>query len=128
MDTGGNRNTVEQQDGKPSASERLFFRLPTSVVLIGLIYAIIAATVVHLLGGALWTVMLAFLLGGASAIKIAAVIRADILRRLYPSGASSDPLSEQKNSARPEEPDRAEQGGSLLSPSGDQRADDTAGV
>ena len=128
MRTRRTKDGAARREGRSFASDWLYFCPPASVTLIGLIYAIVAATVVYLMGGVVWTVVVAFLLGGASAMKIAAVVRADILRQFQVSGASSDPLPEQKKSARPEEPGRAEPDEVFLSPSGDQRADDNAGL
>jgi hypothetical protein len=117
-----------KRESQAFASDWLSFVPPASVALIGLIYAIVAATVVYLMGGVAWTVVIAFLLGGASAMKVAAVIRADILRQFHVAGIASDTLPEQKKTARPEEPCRAASEDLRLSRSGDQRADDTAGV
>ena len=51
--------------GRLSAFSTSFVQVPKSVVLIGLLYAIIAASVVYLLGGGLWAMLFAFMLGGA---------------------------------------------------------------
>ncbi|APE42443.1 hypothetical protein BOO69_02680 [Sulfitobacter alexandrii] len=128
MRTTKTRNGAEKREGRAFASGWLSFVPPASVALIGLIYAIVAATVVYLIGGVAWTVVVAFLLGGASAMKIAAAVRADILREFQISDIPPDTLTEQKKSAGPEEPCLAGSDALRLSRTGDQRADDTAGV
>jgi len=84
---------VERSGSKLSAFGTRFFQVPRTVALIGLLYAIITATVAYLLGGGRWTILLAFLLGGGCAAKIAALVRAYILQDLHPPDASPEPIS-----------------------------------
>ena len=99
-----------------------------SVVLIGLLYACITACVVHLLGGGYGSVLLGFMLGGACAAKIAALVRADILQSFHTPDVSSEFHSGRSGPALPYEPERAELPEMLASRPGGQRADDTADV
>lgn len=128
MGAAGGKGPVERSGSKLSAVGARFFQVPRNVALIGLLYAIITASVVYLLGGGRWTILLAFLVGGGCAAKIAALVRADILQDLHPPDRLPEPLSRKNGSASPYKPEKAELDEALLSPSGDQRADDTADV
>lgn len=99
-----------------------------SVVLIGLLYACITACVVRLLGGGRGSVLFGFMLGGACAAKIAALVRADILQSLHTPDISSEFHSGRNGPALPYEPERAELPEMFASRPGGQRADDTADV
>ncbi len=114
--------------GRLSAFSTSFVQVPKSVVLIGLLYAIIAASVVYLLGGGLWAMLFAFMLGGACAAKIAALVRTDILQGLHIPGAPTDPLSEESSLALSHEREGGKADKAFLALSGNQRADDTADV